>query len=475
MNSLMAAAPLIALSLGAIIALLADAFIKRASKNHLAALSLLSLAAAAAFSIPAWDKNYCFFQETLRLDNISILLFGIILALGALIVLISLKSPSSPAVKEGAFYPLLLLALAGLCVMVSTSDLIVIFLGLEVLSISCYALAGLNTSDPKSGEAAVKYFLLGSFASAFLIFGIALLYGAGGTTDIAPLASAPRTETGWLALAGWAFVVVGFGFKIALVPFHGWAPDVYEGSATPVTAFFSVGPKAAGLAVLIRIALAASPETLPGEAFTKLLAGLAVLTMLVGNLAALRQTNLKRLLAYSSIAHSGYLLLAVLARNWTGFLFYLTAFLFMNLGAFATLAAFRPRENGEEPVELDDLAGIGFRYPWIGACLTVFLLSLAGFPPTAGFLAKFFVFGAAVREGLVGLVVVAAAATLVSVFYYLRIVVVMYMAPPKRETAVDRENPALYLVLFLCLWAVLGLSLFPGNLLVLIRRAAGGF
>jgi NADH-quinone oxidoreductase subunit N len=474
-NSLLAAAPLIALSSGALITLLADAFIKRANKSHLAALSLLSMAAAAALSIPAWDKNYCFFQETLRLDNISILLFCIILALGALIVLISLKSPSSPAVKEGAFYPLLLLALAGLFVMVSTSDLIVIFLGLEVLSISCYALAGLNTSDPKSGEAAVKYFLLGSFASAFLIFGIALLYGAGGTTDIASSVAAAGSETGWLALAGWAFVVVGFGFKIALVPFHGWAPDVYEGSATPVTAFFSVGPKAAGLAVLIRIALAAAAEARPGAAFAKLLAGLAVLTMLVGNLAALRQTNLKRLLAYSSIAHSGYLLLAVLSRNWAGLLFYLAAYLFMNVGAFATLAAFRPKENGEEPVELDDLAGIGFRYPWLGACLTVFLLSLAGFPPTAGFLAKFFVFGAAVREGWVGLVVVAAAATLVSAFYYLRIVVVMYMAAPKRETAVDRENPALYLVLFLCLWAVLELGLFPGNLLVLIRRAAAGF
>jgi NADH-quinone oxidoreductase subunit N len=473
-NSLLAAAPLIAVSSGALIALLADAFITRTNKSHLAGLSLLSLAAAMAFAVMSWDKGYHYFGETLRLDNVSILLFGLILTLGALIVLIGLKSHSSPALVEGAFYPLLLLALAGLMVMVSTSDLIVVFLGLEVLSISCYALAGLRMSDPKSNEAAVKYFLLGSFASAFLIFGIALLYGAGRTTNIASLASIARTERGWLALAGWAFVVVGFGFKIALVPFHGWAPDVYEGSPTPVTAFFSVGPKAAGLAVLIRIALAASPGTLPGAAFMKLLAGLAVLTMIVGNLTALRQTNLKRLLAYSSIAHSGYLLLAVLARNGTGLLFYLAAYLFMNVGAFATLAVFCRRANGKEPVELDDLAGIGFRYPWIGACMTVFLLSLAGFPPTAGFLAKFFVFSAAVREGQVGLVVIAAAATLVSVFYYLRIVVIMYMATPKRETTVDLENPALYLVLFVCLLAVLELGLFPGNFLVLVRRAAGG-
>jgi NADH-quinone oxidoreductase subunit N len=475
MKTLLAAAPLIAVSSGALATLLVDAFRAKKGKTPLAVLSGLSLAGAAALAAASWGKDYAYFQGQLRLDDLAIILTEIILFLGVLIVLIGLKSPSSPGIKEGVFYPLLLLALAGLMIMTSTSDLIAVFLGLELLSLSSYALAGLEMSDPKSNEAAAKYFLLGSFASAFLIFGIALLYGAGRSTELAALTSIAPEGAAWLAPVGWAFVVVGLAFKIALVPFHGWAPDVYEGSPTPVTAFFSVGPKAAGLAVLIRIALAAPAGAVSSAAFPKLLAGLAVLTMIVGNLAALRQSNLKRLLAYSSIAHSGYLLLAVLAKSWTGLLFYLVAYLFMNVGAFAALAAFRRKEDGRDPVELDDLAGLGLRYPWLGACLAAFLLSLAGFPPTAGFLAKFLVFGAAVREGWAGLVVVAVAATLVSVYYYLRVVVVMFMTPSRRETVVDPENPALYLVLFLCLLAVLELGVFPGNVLVLIRRAAGGW
>jgi len=474
MTSQLAAAPLIALSAGAIIALLVEAFKPGVKKSLAAWVSLLSLGTALAFLVSSWNRDYEYFGGTLRLDSVSIVLAGIVLALGALIVLIGLKPGRPLEATRGAFHPLLLLAIAGILVMTSTQDLLVVFIGLELLSVSCYALAGLATSDPKSNEAAVKYFLLGSFASAFLIFGLAFLYGTGGGTAIPSLLSAGRVGTEIAALVGWAFFVVGLGFKIALVPFHGWAPDVYEGSPTPVAAFLSVGPKAAGLAVLIRVGLAAAPDVSPGAALSPLLAGLAVLTMLFGNLAALRQTNLKRLLAYSSIAHSGYLLLAVLARSWTSLLFYLAAYLFMNVGAFATLLAVRRRDTGGESAELDDLAGIGLRYPWIGACLAACLLSLAGFPPTAGFLAKFFVFSAAVREGWIGLVVAAAAATLVSVFYYLRIIVVMYMAEPKRDTVLDPENPALYFVLFLCGLAVFVLGLFPGNILPLIRRAAGG-
>jgi NADH-quinone oxidoreductase subunit N len=274
-----------------------------------------------------------------------------------------------------------------------------------------------------------------------------------------------------MGLVGLGLVLVGFAFKIALVPFHMWTPDVYEGAPTPITAFFSVGPKAAGFAVLLRIFLdfwGASAET---ELVFWALWGLSVLTMVVGNLIALRQTNVKRILAYSSIAHAGYILVAVLAGDQSSLVFYLTAYLFMNVGAFGALIGMS--KKGKEYNDLEDFAGIGFRYPWIGGTLTVFLVSLAGFPPTAGFLAKFYVFSSAVRVGLVPIVVIGVLASLVSVFYYLRIVVTMYMKEPSpdRQVVIEQENPALFLVLFMCLYGVLQLGIFPGNILTIIRMA----
>jgi NADH-quinone oxidoreductase subunit N len=249
-----------------------------------------------------------------------------------------------------------------------------------------------------------------------------------------------------------------------------WAPDVYEGSPTPVTAFFAVGPKAAVFAVLVRLlAPLWGRAGVPGAVFSGLWA-VAALTMVVANLAALRQRNLKRLLAYSSIAHSGYILLAVLAGDAASLLFYLVACLFMTAGAFAALIAMT--RQGEEALDIDDFTGAGFRHPWLGAAFSVFLFSLAGFPPTAGFLAKFYVFSAAVRQGHVGLVVIAVLASLVSVFYYLRIVVVMYMKEGRTGAEADADNPALYLALFLCLYGVIQLGIWPGNLLALVRQAA---
>lgn len=474
MSTILASAPLIALSAGAVIGLLADGFRPRAGKRLPAGLALLSLGTALAFLASAWGENHAYFGGTLLLDDPAIVIAGIVLVLVALVILIGLKPDGPQDESGGAVYPLLLLAAAGILVMASTSDLLVVFVGLELLSVSCYALAGLATSDPKSNEAAAKYVLLGGFASAFLVFGLAFLYGAGGGTDLSSILSAGRPGAGALALVGWSFFAVGLGFKIALVPFHGWAPDVYEGAPTVVSAFLSVGPKAAGLTVLVRIALAAAPGDPSAGALARVLVALAALTMVAGNLGALRQTNLKRLLAYSSIAHSGYLLLAVLARSWSGLLFYLAAYLFMNVGVFAILPALR-RANGEEAAAIDDLTGIGFRYPWLGACLAIGLLSLAGFPPTAGFLAKFLVFAGAVREGWVGLVVVAVVATLISAYYYLRVIVVLYTPGPSSDVSPAADAPALYFVLFLCALAVIVLGLWPGNVLLLVRRAAGGF
>jgi NADH-quinone oxidoreductase subunit N len=334
-------------------------------------------------------------------------------------------------------------------------------------------LAGLKKKDPKSSEAAVKYFLIGSFASAFLVFGLALVHGAVGRLDLTGIHAALSGATGGLGTAGWAglaLVVAGFGFKIALVPFHMWAPDVYEGAPTPVTAFLSIGPKLAGLAVLFRLLAPLWDKSGAQPPVRPLLWAVAVLTMVVGNLAALRQRNLKRLLAYSSIAHSGYILVAVLAGDGAGLVFYLVAYLLMNAGAFSALIAMSRR--GTEYVNLEDFSGIGFKYPWIGASLALFLFSLAGIPPTAGFLAKFYVFSAAVSRGEVALVFIAVLASLVSVFYYLRVIVFMYMREPLVGVEIETDNPALYLILFLCFYGVLQLGIWPGNLLAIIRQAA---
>jgi NADH-quinone oxidoreductase subunit N len=355
--------------------------------------------------------------------------------------------------------------------MVSSKDLLVIFLGLEVLSISSYALTGLRRDDQKSSEAAIKYFLLGSFATAFLVFGLALLYGSSHSTDISTIIQYFQSEQSLtlMALFGLGMVIIAFSFKIAFVPFHMWTPDVYQGAPTPITAFFSVVPKAAGFAILLRIFLFYWDIALDSQAIFCLLWIISALTMVVGNLLALRQTNLKRILAYSSIAHAGYLLVAILARDNSSLVFYLTVYVFMNMGAFAAVIALSKKDK--EYLELEDYAGIGFRYPWIGVTFSIFLLSLAGFPPTGGFLAKFFVFSAAVRQGLVPLVIIAVLASLISVFYYMRIIVYMYMKEPSYKIEITVDNPALFLVLFLCLYGVLQLGLYPGNILLLIKQA----
>ncbi|HPW18871.1 MAG TPA: NADH-quinone oxidoreductase subunit N, partial [Candidatus Aminicenantes bacterium] len=256
-------------------------------------------------------------------------------------------------------------------------------------------------------------------------------------------------------------------------PFHMWAPDVYEGAPTPVTVFLTIAPKAAGLAVLLRALSPILRAEGAAAVLSPALSAAAVLTMFAGNLAALRQTSLKRLLAYSSIAHSGYLLVAVVARDAAGLVFYAAVYLFMNAGAFGVLIALSGR--GFERTSLDDIAGLGRRKPWLAAPLAIFLLSLAGFPPTAGFLAKFYVFGAAVREGHIALTVAAVLASLVSVAYYLKVIVAMYMREGEAEQEPWLEEPALYLVVFLCLFGVVELGLWPGNLLTIIRQALPGF
>jgi len=471
MNTYIALYPILTIVTGALLIILLEVFLKKEKKDYLGFIAVLFLLASGAECIKFWNKGFSYFEGNLLLDKFALFFFLIMILTVIFITLISLKYLSLQNTNHGEYYGLLLFALSGMMIMVSSRDFLVIFLGLEVLSMSSYALAGLKRDDEKSSEASIKYFLLGSFASAFLVFGIALLYGAVFSTDISTIMNFFNTETSLslMGLTGMAFVIIGFGFKIAVVPFHMWTPDVYQGSPTPVTAFFSIGPKAAGFAVLMRIFFPFWKEAVNSEIFFHILWILSVLTMVVGNLVALRQKNVKRILAYSSIAHAGYILVAILAGDNSGLLFYLTVYLFMNIGAFSAVIALS--RKGKEFLELEDYSGIGFRYPWIGATFTVFLFSLAGFPPTGGFLAKFYIFSAAVHKGLVPLVIIGVLASLISVFYYLRIIIYMYMRKPTRNVEIFAYNPALFLVLFLCLYGVLMLGIFPGNILLYIKQA----
>ena len=474
MSGLLAVAPLLAVAIGALIVLVLEAFTRPRRAEPLGYLSAAFLSVAAVLGARSWGRDYSGFGGQIVLDRTAVLLCVAMAVAGVFVVFMSLRYLPRRGMDRAEYYALLLFAVLGSMIMVSTTSLLVVFLGLEVLSVASYALAGLRKDDPRSVEAAVKYFLMGSFAAAFFVFGLAFLHGAAGGLEFGRVWGELGSAAAGLRTALWAgmaLVVTGFGFKIALAPFHMWAPDVYEGAPTPVTAFFAVGPKLAGLAVLFRFLAPLGKGGGARPVLFWLVWAVAALTMVLGNFGALRQTNVKRLLAYSSIAHSGYILVAVLAADGAGLLFYLVAYLFMAGGAFAVLiAAERAGTNGGG---ISDLAGLGRTHPWLAAMFAVFLVSLAGFPPTAGFLAKFYVFSAAVRQGHVVLAVIAVLASLVSVYYYLKVVVVMYMREPGAAAVkVDRENPALDLVLFLCLVGVIQLGVWPGNLVILIRQAA---
>jgi NADH-quinone oxidoreductase subunit N len=451
----------LALVAGALAVLLLEAFLGRRRPKAPAAAAFVFLAAAAFCAVRAWGKGWSYFGGRLQADELALALTVLFVLAGAAVLLMGLDYALLRGVEPGPFAGLVLLALAGAAVMVSSTDGLVVFLGLEILSVASYALTGLQRAERASAEAAAKYFLMGSFAGAFFVFGLAFVYGS--TGGLVLTAGAPA------AALGTALVLTALFFKAAVAPFHMWAPDVYEGAPTPVAAFLTLVPKAAGLAVALRIALPRLGPAAVSPLFTDVLSAAAVLTMFAGALGALRQKSFKRMLAYSSIAHSGFLLVAVVARDAAGLVFYLAAYLFMNTGAFGVLALAAGPDG--EPAAIADLAGLGRRAPWLAAGLTVFLLSLAGFPPTAGFLAKFTVFGAAVREGRIALTVAAVLASLVSAAFYLRVVVAMYMEEGGEPPVGERNDPAMVLVLFLCLFGVIQLGLWPGNLMALIRGA----
>lgn len=426
------AAPVIIVAAAAMLLMLIELFAPKFIKKWAAWISLIGLGLALSFTISAWFNPGATFTPQggtpmLVADNYATFLNIIFILTGMLTVLISIDFLDWTGLDRPEYYMLMLLSISGMMLMGMSNDLILIFLALELLSIPLYIMAALAWPRPDSEESAMKYFLLGAFSSAIFVFGIALLYGATGTTAL-PAIVAELGQATPLALAGTAFMLVGFGFKIAAVPFQMWTPDVYEGAPTSVTAFMSVGAKVGGFAAMLRILLIALPNL--GDAWVPAIAVLSALTLIIGNVTAITQQNIKRLLGYSSIAHAGFILIAVAASansdsGLSAALFYMFVYLFTNLGAFAIVIAME-RKLGEG-VLLEDYKGLAKEYPWIALAMTVFMLSLAGVPPTAGFAAKFYVFRAAVEADLVWLALIGVITSVVSAFYYLRVVYYMYM------------------------------------------------
>jgi len=460
------------------IALLAiDIFIPRDRKRLTGYLALLGIVAAAIAGIPFWNTNGVAFTNMIVQDNYALVLNWIFLLSAAITVVISLDYMAYQGIERGEYYVLLLMATGGMMLLAQGTDLIVLFLGLELLSITLYVLVGFAYPRLSSEEAAMKYLLIGAFAAGFLVFGIALIYGATGTSNLFDISKALSaglaSEDLALLLAGCALVIVGFGYKISMVPFHMWTPDVYEGAPTPVTAFMSVGAKSAGFAALARFLLQGVGSEY--AIWVPAVAVLAALTMIIGNISAVTQTNVKRMLAYSSIGHAGYILMGVLAggvpntgtRGVESFLFYLLAYSLTNLGAFAVLIALEQR--GEAAWDLGDFAGLYGRRPLLAIAMALCMFSLAGVPPTAGFWGKFYVFTAAWAAGLQWLAIIGVLTSAIAAFFYLRIVVQMFMRDPVREVRQTYDR-ALAIGIGVAALGIILIGLLPTPVINLVQQ-----
>jgi NADH-quinone oxidoreductase subunit N len=468
--------PEIVLSLFGVAILMVDTFLPKNKKHASTPVALAGIIFAAVCTLAQVGEDGTFFSGMIIVDGFSIFFRFTFLIVGALTVLASSSYLRREKLMTGEYQALVLFALLGMNLMAASNELIMIFLGLETLSISSYVLLGVRRSDPRSNEAALKYFLLGSFSSAFLLYGIALAYGATRTTNLELIGREILAGSASMTLiyAAVGLLFVGFGFKVAVAPFHVWTPDVYEGAPTPITAFMSVGPKAAGFAVLVRVLLTAFPATY-GK-WIGLVWISAALTMVLGNVVALVQSNIKRMLAYSSIAHAGYILVAVATHNHEGVaatLFYTLAYAFMNIGAFTIVAALS--RTGDQRVNIDDFAGLGFRQPLLAASLSVFLLSLAGIPLTAGFSGKFFIFRAAIESKFLWLAIIGVLNSAVSVYYYLRVIVVMYMKEPTEEWVNVPVSVSVASVIGFSVIGSLLLGMSPELVINLARNSALGF
>lgn len=444
-----------------LLVLVLDLLPPRTAKTHLGMVALAGLVGALMATLAGSGTEARIFGDMVLVDTYTLFFQLVICYAAALIVLLSMDYLRRAGVESGEFYSLVLFSTSGMMLLVAAGNLIVVFLALELMSLSLYVLAGLFKRRPEASEASMKYFLLGVFASAFLLYGIALLYGAAGTANVDRIAAAvaanPRDP---LFVAGLGLLLVGFGFKIASVPFHMWAPDVYQGAPTSVTALIATGSKAAAFGVLIRLVVTGLRAVEPDR--TVLLWVLAVVTMSVGNVAAIAQSNLKRMLAYSSVAHVGYMLVGLVAGTTEGLaavLFYLLAYTFTTVGAFGVITLCE--RAGEEAVRVRDYAGLGRRHPVLALTLALFLLSLIGIPPLAGFVGKFYLFAAAVQAGYLWLAVIAVLNSAVAAYYYLRVVVTMYMEEPEGAGAAAMPSFAGGLALAIAVVGIILLGVRP--------------
>lgn len=466
--------PQIVVAVTAMLVLLVDLWTPADRKRYLAQVSLAGLVVAFVVTLALWGRNETGFAGMIRLDHYALFLNLIFLAASALTILVSVSYLAQQGLEHGEYYALVLFATGGMMVMGASADLIALFLGLETFSIALYVLAGFARTRLDSEESALKYFLLGAFASSFLLYGIALTYGATGFTNLSKIAaflSQQKAVTDSpMLLLGVGLIIVGFGFKIAMAPFHMWTPDVYEGAPTSVTAFMAAATKVAGFAALLRILLIAFPAMY--NDWMPILAFLAAVTMTIGNVVAIAQSNIKRMLAYSSIAHAGYVLVAVVSGSAAGTsaaLFYLVAYALMTLGAFAVVISLGQREL--EIVDIQEYAGLATRQPLLALLMAIFMLSLAGFPPMAGFIGKFYIFSAAVQSGLVWLALIGVLNSVLSVYYYLRIVVLMYMREPTRELGKFAVSPLLMTALLVAAIGTVFFGIFPGGLIGLAKAS----
>lgn len=483
--ALKAISPEIILVLAAFLVLGTDLVWPRVPRGTLAILSFLGLLVTFGVLLFLWERPMSTFEGMFINDPFALFFKTIFLMSALLTVAISPKFINLYGMRLAEYYPLLMLSTLGMMLMASAGDLLALYLGLELMAMSIYILVGFLRAHPKSNEASIKYFLLGAFASGLLVYGISILYGITGSTNLRIIGAflgqegleMPRALTLSLLL-----ITTGFGFKIAAVPFHMWVPDVYEGAPTPVTAFMSVGPKAAGFAVILRVYLLAFPSIKADWSLLFII--LSILTMTVGNLVAIAQQNIKRMLAYSSIAHAGYLLIgfvsagyakeqAVAVEALASMLIYLFAYLFMNIGAFGVVIALASKERAGE--ELKDFIGLARREPTLSFLMLVLLLSLMGIPPTLGFVGKFYIFASAIRADLAWLAVIGVLNSVVAAFYYIRVVVYMYFREPEegayREAGLASFSVTLMFAISFMVAVTLCLGLMPGSLIDLARWA----
>ncbi|HEY1852718.1 MAG TPA: NADH-quinone oxidoreductase subunit N [Candidatus Binataceae bacterium] len=467
--------PLIAVGVGAMVITLVGPSIDDEDSASLGLIALITVVAAFVLTLFTLGQNTLAFGGALAIDDYSGFFEIVILAATAVTIGMSLDYVADEGLAGAEYYALILFGALGMMLMAAAGDLIIIFLGLETMSIAVYALVGFMRRDPRSNEAALKYFLLGAFSTGFLLYGIALVYGATGTIRLDPVRAAVSADmaSNPLLLMGVGMLVIGFGFKVAAVPFHMWTPDAYEGAPTPITAFMAVGVKLAAFAGFLRVFLIHLGPV--SAQWSEVLWVIAALTMTVGNVIALVQDNIKRMLAYSAIAHAGYILLGMAAASshqaGGAILYYLLGYSFTNLGAFAVVVALEHR--GEVRDRISDFRGLARTHPGLAAAMALFMLSLTGVPPLAGFVGKFYIFSAALNAGLVWLVILAAVNSTISAYYYVRVIVEMYVregdvVPIKRIAA----RPALLISIAVGLAGTILIGLFPQSYM---DASAGAF